>query len=200
MLYFPLVKQRQLIELKHKLKLNVMVLPPPSHRADDNHNSSLTVSESPQVNTSKTSGNGQFPKIAGSGGRNKISLSALSSEERLKYRKKAFALFKQGFGYKAVASKLQLSVFTVKDWDRLYKGGYFKPEIKKPGNFSENVLSADLKEQVRKEFNEGASVCSLSVKYGKSKSTIRYWIKNSKNRISHKASSHDNRISVKSPT
>ena len=174
----PLVKQRQLIELKHKLKLDIMVAPP--HRTDDNHNSCPNVSESPQVNSPKRSGNEHLPKIVSSGGHHKLSLSTLSREERLKYRKKASALFKQGFGYKAVASKLQLSVFTVKDWDRLYKGGYFKPEIKKPGNFSENVLSADLKEQVRKEFNEGASVCSLSVKYGKSKSTIRYWIRNSK--------------------
>lgn len=107
----------------------------------------------------------------------KIRLSDMTASTRIKYREKALQLFEKGSGYMTVAAKLKLSIYTVRDWYRLYRGGFFSADLKKPGNSSENHCSKDIKDEVREEFLHGSSVSSLSVKFGKSKSTIRYWLK-----------------------
>lgn len=109
----------------------------------------------------------------------KIQLSDRSASERRKYREKALRLFENGFGYVAVANKLKLSVHTVKDWFHLYRGGSFSADLKRPGRSPENFCTKDVKDEVRKEFTLGSSINYLSVKFGKSKSTIRYWIQHS---------------------
>lgn len=107
----------------------------------------------------------------------KIRISDLTKAKRIQYRKRAFELFKEGHGYCATASILGLSLFTVRDWHRLYERGYFDPELKKPGNALPNILPTEIKEKVKEDFANGASVTSLAMKYGKSNSTIRYWLK-----------------------
>lgn len=92
----------------------------------------------------------------------------------------ALGLFKEGLGYKAVASKLNLSIYTVRDWYALYQGGFFTPEMKKPGNKHENILDSKIKEEIRNEHEKGMSISSLGRKYGKSKTSIRYLLKNKK--------------------
>jgi len=107
----------------------------------------------------------------------KVKVSELSKSSRIQYRQRAFALFEKGYGYFATARILKLSIFTVRDWHRLYKEGFFEPELKKPGNCHSNLLPKEIKEKVREEYEAGVSVTSLCTKYGKSKSTIRYWLK-----------------------
>ncbi len=108
-----------------------------------------------------------------------VDLNSLSRESRIKYRARAFKLFKLGLGYRTVSAMLGISVYTVRDWDRLYKMGKFGPKIKHPGNCPENLTKKELREKVRSEHQEGASISSLSMKYGKCKSTIRYWVNSS---------------------
>ncbi len=106
-----------------------------------------------------------------------IRVSELRKYDRILYRKKAFELFEKGYGYCVTARILKLSLYTVRDWYCLYKEGYFEPEMKKPGNCSSNILPEEIKEKVRGQYKEGDSISNLSKKYGKSKSTIRYWLK-----------------------
>lgn len=109
-----------------------------------------------------------------------LDLSKVSREDRVKYRARAFKLFKHGLGYRTVSSMLGISVYTVRDWDRLYKMGKFGPKIKHPGNCPENLSNKELRERVRTEHEAGASISSLSMRYGKCKSTIRYWVNSSR--------------------
>ena len=107
----------------------------------------------------------------------KIRFSDLSKAARIQYRKRAFELFEKGLGYCATSRILGLSLFTVRDWHRLYKGGYFDPDLKSPGNSLPNILPMEIKKKVKEEFANGASVTSLAKRYGKSNSTIRYWLR-----------------------
>lgn len=109
-----------------------------------------------------------------------VDLNRLSRESRIKYRARAFKLFKLGLGYRTVSAMLGISVYTARDWDRLYKMGKFGPKIKHPGNCPENLTNKELREKVRAEHQGGASISSLSMKYGKCKSTIRYWVNSSR--------------------
>lgn len=106
-----------------------------------------------------------------------VNLTDLSKASRNRYRAQAFKLFKKGFGYRTVSSMLRLSVYTVKDWDRLFKAGEFEPKLKHPGNCPENQSTKELRDKVKTEYENGASISSLSIKYGKNKSTIRYWVR-----------------------
>jgi len=106
----------------------------------------------------------------------KTTLSGKDRAIRTKYREKALKLFEEGFGYKRVATLLNLSIFTVRDWHRLYRSGFFEPQIRNPGNFAANILEEETKEQIRKEYKAGETISGLSLKYGKSKATIRYLV------------------------
>lgn len=48
-----------------------------------------------------------------------------------KKRKQALMLFKKGFGYRTVASLLDLSENTVRGWSRQYKKGEFEPNLRR---------------------------------------------------------------------
>lgn len=105
-----------------------------------------------------------------------LNYSSLSEASRVKYRAKALKLFKRGLGYRVVSAMLGISVYTVREWDRLFKMGKFNPQIKHPGNSPKNISNKELREKVKAEHEKGASISSLSMKYGKCKSTIRYWV------------------------
>lgn len=107
----------------------------------------------------------------------KQNLKCLSKDDRIKCRAKAFRLFEDGLGYRAVSSMLNLSVYTVRDWARLFKTGNFDPQIKHPGKYSQNLSTQEIRDQVKAEYENGASISYLSVKYGKNKTTVRYWLR-----------------------
>lgn len=107
---------------------------------------------------------------------NTINFSSLSKKIRTQYRQIAYDFFKKGHSYKYVSSRLGLSVYTVREWHQLFRAGAFNPEIKLPGPTSQSRSTKEARELIRAEYKKGASVSSLSVKYGKCKTTIRYWI------------------------
>ncbi len=51
-------------------------------------------------------------------------------------RRKAIRQFAQGKGYKYVSKKLEVNVWTVREWMRAYKAGNYKPGAKKFWDFS----------------------------------------------------------------
>jgi transposase len=51
-------------------------------------------------------------------------------------RRKAIRQFAQGKGYKYVSKKLEVNVWTVREWMRAYKAGAYKPNAKKFWDFS----------------------------------------------------------------
>lgn len=107
----------------------------------------------------------------------KIKTTALTGRTkslRRHYREIALQLFEEGMGYKRVASHLNLSMHTVRDWHRLYRCGSFEPKIREPGNSPANVIDKETKEQIKRDYEGGATIGCLSMKYKKCKSTIRY--------------------------
>lgn len=106
--------------------------------------------------------------------RSKTTLSGKDKSIRRKYREKALKLFREGWGYKHVATQLNLSIFTVRDWHRLYRCDSFEPEIRNPGNSPVNVIDEETKEHIRMDYKGGETISSLCLKYGKCKTTIRY--------------------------
>ncbi len=108
--------------------------------------------------------------------KSKTTLSGKDKSIRTKYRDRALKLFEEGFGYKRVATQLNLSIYTVRDWHRLYRSGFFEAKIRTPGNFPANILDEETKGQIRKEYKAGETISGLSLKYGKSKATIRYFV------------------------
>ena len=46
----------------------------------------------------------------------------------VKIKKKAYDLFRQGYGYRASARILQLSIYTTREWKRQYDAGFFNPQ------------------------------------------------------------------------
>ena len=105
----------------------------------------------------------------------RINLSEISNQERINLRQRALDLFNEGCGYKRVATILNLSAYTVRDWLKEYEVGIFKPEGQKVGR-PEKVLSKEFGDTITQEHRSGVSVNELSRKYGKTKSTIRYWL------------------------
>ena len=111
----------------------------------------------------------------------KTNLSDQEPRCRVKYRAMALKHFQEGLGYKVVAKKLNLSMYTVRDWYMLYQGGFFEPEMKRPGNCRENLLDSKTKEAIKIEYENGTTISSLSRKYGKCKASIRYLLKSNQN-------------------
>lgn len=87
-------------------------------------------------------------------------------------RRKAVALFAQGYGYKRTARELEIAPYTARDWLRQYKQGRFLLEIPE----CIKGYSQEQKQKVRVLYAEGysyhkiASICGISV------STCRRWI------------------------
>lgn len=106
--------------------------------------------------------------------KSKTKLSDKDKTLRRIYREKALKLFEEGWGYKRVATQLNLSMFTVRDWHRLYRGGSFETELRNPGKSPANVIDEETKALIRNDYNAGETISSLAMKYGKCKTTIRY--------------------------
>ena len=84
-------------------------------------------------------------------------------------RYKAKELFKQGLGYKAVAKKLGLNVYTVRDWGRQFRAGTFltgrcSSATEKPMERQKQILVLH---------NQGKDVWAIAVKMGLSVQTVR---------------------------
>lgn len=112
-----------------------------------------------------------------------VNLTQLSKASREKYRSQANKLFEKDFGYRAVASMLRISDYTVRNWVRLYKIGAFEPKIKPRGNSPQNYSLKVLRDLIRDEYENRESITSLSMKYGKNKSTVRYWLRKKHEKI-----------------
>ena len=86
-------------------------------------------------------------------------------------RRWAVDLFKHGYGYTKVASILELSENTVRDWQREYRKGRFRVQI------ADNQLrySDELREKVLKMRAEGVSWRKISELTRVPVSTVRKW-------------------------
>ena len=87
-------------------------------------------------------------------------------------RRAALKLFRQGLGYKAVATILGLSANTVRDWGRAYKKGEFRVEL------SANQLryTEETKLRVHALRARGLSWKAVSEMTGVNISTCRAWV------------------------
>lgn len=88
-------------------------------------------------------------------------------------RRAARLLFEKGFGYKAVALKLGLSIHTVRDWGRRYYAGKFHDEID-PRLFR---YEEDAHACVLKLREAGLSLREIEARTGISYSTCYLWIR-----------------------
>ena len=88
-----------------------------------------------------------------------------------KKRRWARDLFEHGYGYTKVASILELSENTVRDWQREYRKGRFRVQI------ADNQLrySDELREKVLKMRAEGVSWRKISELTRVPVSTVRKW-------------------------
>ena len=86
-------------------------------------------------------------------------------------RRWAVDLFKHGYGYTKVASILELSENTVRDWQREYRKGRFRVQI------ADNQMrySDELREKVLKMRAEGVSWRKISELTRVPVSTVRKW-------------------------
>ena len=84
-------------------------------------------------------------------------------------RCKAKELFKQGLGYKAVAKKLGLNVYTVRDWGRQFRAGTFLTEH---GSSATDKSKEKLK-QILALHDQGNDERAIAVKMGLSVQTVR---------------------------
>ena len=88
-------------------------------------------------------------------------------------REKAYLLFEQGKGYKAVSSELALPMYTVRDWHRDFHINVFEPV---PGARNKNLNDAD-KETVLRLAKNGHSVSEIMALTGLNFYPIRYLLR-----------------------
>ncbi len=91
-------------------------------------------------------------------------------------RRKAIELFEKGYGYKTVAAKIGVSVYTVRDWGRRFRRGTFAEDISSRLYRYED----DARERVLELDAKGLSVREISEKTGIPKSTCKGWINRAK--------------------
>lgn len=90
-----------------------------------------------------------------------------------KKRRQALELFERGFGYKAVADMLALSVNTVRDWSRLHKQGRFSPNMSR----SQYRYTAETKQLALGLRERGYSWREIEAETGVNASTCRAWVR-----------------------
>lgn len=88
-------------------------------------------------------------------------------------KKRATTLFIKGLGYKAVAYTLKLSVYTVRDWKRLYRlHGDEWYLIKRDFGITPGMRDAAVQMH-----REGVSILNISETFNIRRETIRHWIR-----------------------
>ena len=87
-------------------------------------------------------------------------------------RRAALKLFKSGLGYKAVASTLNLSVNTVRDWARAYRRGDFEIKVA----INQYRYPEETKRLVRSLRVSGVSKKKNAAQTGVKVSTCRAWV------------------------
>ena len=97
---------------------------------------------------------------------------AYTDDKAYTERQKAFELFKQGYGYKSVATQLKVPQSRTKNWQLLFKGGdedFFKLGRKRPRRYTEEQITPILKRYSvtplsKKQFcsKEGIAICTLN--------------------------------------
>jgi DNA invertase Pin-like site-specific DNA recombinase len=106
--------------------------------------------------------------------------SALS--DRL--RQEAVALFEQGFGYKACAGTLGISVYTARDWLHEYRSGRLvslaKAAVSGQGKRKEPAPGDQAR--ARRLRDEGRSYNEIACVLGLSRTTVRSWLQDGKER------------------
>lgn len=90
-------------------------------------------------------------------------------------RREAAALFAQGCGYKKAARILGISVYTARDWSRLFKQGRFLTELPE----SIRGYSEQKKAEVLDLHARGCSSYRIARILGIAQSTCSKWIKES---------------------
>ena len=100
---------------------------------------------------------------------------ARESDKALVFRQQAYKLFSEGFGYKRVASKLQLPLSRVKYWHLLFVNNmddFFQRGNKKRRGYSEE----DKRILLEKFLKSSLSKKRFSVQNGISLSTLNRWL------------------------
>ena len=87
-------------------------------------------------------------------------------------RRAALKLFNSGLGYKAVASTLNLSVNTVRDWARAYRRGNFDVKVA----INQYRYPEGTKALVRSLRTSGVSWKKIAAQTGVKVSTCRAWV------------------------
>lgn len=87
-------------------------------------------------------------------------------------RRAALKLFKSGLGYKAVATTLNLSANTVRDWGRAFKRGTFEAKVAK----NQYRYQAHTKRHVISLRAAGVSWKKIEASTGVKVSTCRAWV------------------------
>lgn len=90
-------------------------------------------------------------------------------------RRRAVRMFRDGAGYRAVATKLGIPKMTARTWSRIYDGGGTAAVMNV--NRKHHVYSHELKlAAVKDHFEKGMTLREVMKRYGiQSESTIKWW-------------------------
>lgn len=102
-------------------------------------------------------------------------------------RRSALKLFREGFGYKAVATILGLSTNTVRDWGRAYKKGEFRVEL----SANQFRYTEETKVRVHALRERGLSWKEVSALTGVNISTCRAWVYGAKHAKNEEEGAHE---------
>jgi len=93
-------------------------------------------------------------------------------------RQKAVALFEQGFGYKACAGTLGISVYTARDWLHEYRSGRLvsRETASRTGQGRRREPAAGDHERARQMRQQGCSYNEIACAMGLSRTTVRSWL------------------------
>ena len=115
--------------------------------------------------------------------------SALS--DRL--RQEAIVLFEQGFGYKACAGTLRISVYTARDWLHEYRSGRLVSRAKATmsGQGKRKEPAPGDQARARRLRDEGRSYNEIASVLGLSRTTVRSWLQDGKDRAADEPKAAD---------